>query len=307
MLSVGWGLSKKIAPVLASGLASPYAFIHAARQHVACQIGAQRISGMDLTALTRALSLRPAETRLLILTDFDGTLVELAEDPDGVELSGDRRDLIQRLARRPDLSLGVVSGRRLADLRLRVGVEAGIYYAGLHGLEIEGPGIHFLHSQTADTRELIQHLGRSLVGATKDLTGVRIEHKGLTVAMHVRRAGPAAKQRAEEIFRDIAGPHLETGVLRLLCGAAVFELLPGIAWTKGDAVLRIKAEVERQYGRAAWLIYLGDDVTDEDAFSAVGVDGITIAVGDRPATAAFRLPDPGAVERFLQQLARTEP
>ena len=262
---------------------------------------------MDLTALTRALSLRPDETRLLILTDFDGTLVELAEDPDSVELSDDRRDLIQRLARRPDLSLGVVSGRRLADVRLKVGAGADIYYAGLHGLEIEGPGIHFVHSQTAETRQLVQRLSQALVDATGDLPGVQIENKELTVAMHVRRAGPGAKQRAEEIFREIASPHLGTGVLRLLCGAAVFELLPGIAWTKGDAVLRIKAEVERQYGRAAWLIYLGDDVTDEDAFSAVGAGGITIAVGDRPATAAFRLPDPGAVERFLQQLARAEP
>ncbi len=262
---------------------------------------------MDVGPLTRALSLRPAEARLLILTDFDGTLVELAEDPDSVELSSGRRDLIRRLARRPDLTLGVVSGRRLADLRLRVGAGDGIYYAGLHGLEIEGPGIHFLHSQTADTRTLIQRLGRSLVDATKDLVGVRVENKELTVAMHVRRAAPTAQQHAEEVFREIAGPHLKTGAMRLLCGAAVFELLPGIAWTKGDAVLRIKAEVERQYQRAAWLIYLGDDVTDEDAFGAVGAGGITIAVGYRPSTAAFRLPDPDAVERFLRQLALTGP
>ena len=76
---------------------------------------------MDLSPLTRAVSQRPAEARLLILTDFDGTLVELQENPDSVELSSGRRDLIQRLARRPDLTLGVVSGRRLADVRLRVG------------------------------------------------------------------------------------------------------------------------------------------------------------------------------------------
>ena len=262
---------------------------------------------MDLRPLTRAVSQRPAEARLLILTDFDGTLVELQENPDSVELSSGRRDLIQRLARRPDLTLGVVSGRRLADVRLRVGAGDDVYYAGLHGLEIEGPGIHFLHSQTGDTCALVQRLGRSLVDATQDIAGVRIENKELTVAMHVRRAAPAARKRAEEIFREIAGPFLKTGALHLQYGAAVFELLPGVAWTKGDAVLRIKAEVERQHRRAAWLIYLGDDVTDENAFSAVGAGGITIAVGDRPATAAFRLPDPNAVERFLRELALTEP
>ena len=262
---------------------------------------------MDLSALTLALSLRPAETRLLILTDFDGTLVELAEDPDSVELSSDRRDLIQRLARRPDLTLGVVSGRRLADVRMRVGAGDGIYYAGLHGLEIEGPGIHFLHSQTDHTRALIQRLGRSLVDATKDLAGVRVENKELTIALHVRGAAPAAQQHAEETFREIAGPCLEAGTLRVLFGAAVFELLPGVAWAKGDAVLRIKAEVERQYRRAAWLIYVGDDVTDEDAFRAVGPQGMTIAVGDRSASAAFRLANPDAVWRFLQQLTLPVP
>ena len=282
-------------------------FVHVVRQHFTCQIDVQEISGMDLSALTTALNLRPAGARLLVLTDFDGTLVELAEDPDSIELSSGRRDLLRHLARRPDLTLGVVSGRRVADVRMRVGAGDGVYYAGLHGLEIEGPGMHFLHSQTASTRALIQRLGRRLIDATKDVSGVRVENKELTIAMHVRGAAPAAQQHAEETFREIAGPYLETGTLRVLCGAAVFELLPGVAWTKGDAVLRIKAEVERQYRRAAWLIYLGDDVTDENAFSAVGAGGITIAVGDRPATAAFRLQDPNAVERFLRQLILTEP
>ena len=262
---------------------------------------------MDVSPLARALSLRPAETRLLVLTDFDGTLAELAGDPDSVELPSDRRDLIQRLARRPDLTLGVVSGRRLADVRLRVGVSDGIYYAGLHGLEIEGPGIQFLHSEATHACTLIQRLGRSLIDATRDLAGVRIENKELTVAMHVRGAAPEARQRAEDTLHEIAGPFLETGALRVLHGAAVFEFLPAIAWTKGDAVLRIKAEVERQYRRAVWLIYIGDDVTDEDAFSVVGGNGMTIAVGDRPATAAFRLPDPDAVERFLRQFTLAKP
>ena len=282
-------------------------FVHVVYQRFTRRIDVREAPRMDLSTLTLALSLRPAETRLLILTDFDGTLVKLAEDPDSVELSSSRRDLIRQLARRPDLSLGVVSGRRLAEVRLKIGAGDGIYYAGLHGLEIEGPGLQFVHSQAAHTCTLVQRLGRSLVDATRDCAGVRIENKELTVAMHVRRAAPGARQRAEEIFREIAGPSLETGALRLLCGAEVFELLPGVAWTKGDAVLRIRAEVERRHGRSAWLMYLGDDVTDEDAFGAVGESGMTIAVGDRPATAAFHLPDPDAVERFLRQLTLTAP
>jgi trehalose 6-phosphate phosphatase len=255
---------------------------------------------MDLSAIGRALSQRPAEARLLLLMDFDGTLVELADDPDAVELSTARRDLLQCLARRPALTMGVISGRRLADLRMRVGAGNAIFYAGLHGLEIEGPGMQFLHSQAANTRALIQRIGGSLIDATKDLAGVRVENKELTVAMHVRGAASAAQRQAELSFREIAEPHLKAGTLRLLHGDRVFELLPAVAWTKGAAILHIKAEVERQYRQAAWLIYVGDDVTDEDAFRAVGTKGMTIAVGDRPAPAAFRLPNPDAVEYFLQ-------
>jgi trehalose 6-phosphate phosphatase len=262
---------------------------------------------MDLSAIARALSLRPAESRLLLLTDFDGTLVELGEDLDAVELSPARRDVLQCLARRSDVTMGVVSGRRLADLRMRVGAGDVSYYAGSHGLEIEGPGIQFLHSQAGHTRLLIRRLGRSLIDATKDLAGVRVENKELTLAMHVRGAAVATQRHAEWAFREIAEPHLEAGTLRVLQGHQVFELLPAVAWTKGHAVLRIKAEVERHYRQAAWLIYVGDDVTDEDAFRAVGPQGMTIAVGGRPAPAAFRLQNPDAVWRFLQQLTLTGP
>jgi len=262
---------------------------------------------VDLNAIVRRLSLKPAGSRLLLLTDFDGTLVELEKDPDAVELSPARRDVLQSLACRPGVTLGVVSGRRLADLRVRVGAGDVSYYAGLHGLEIEGPGIQFLHSQAGDTHRLIQRLGRLLIDATKDLAGVRVENKELTLAMHVRGAAATAQRHAEAAFREIAEPSLETGTLRLMHGDAVFELLPGVAWTKGDAVLRIKTEVERHYGQPTCLLYVGDDVTDEDAFRAVGPEEMTIAVGHRPAPAAFRLENPDAVWRFLQQLALTGP
>ena len=261
---------------------------------------------MDVNAIVQRLSLKPAGTRLLLLADFDGTLVDLEEDPGAVELSPARRDVLQCLARRSDVTMGLVSGRRLADLRMRVGAGDVSYYAGLHGLEIEGPGIQFLHSQAGDTRLLIQRLGRSLIDATKDLAGVRVENKELTLAMHVRGAA-AAQRHAEAAFRELAEPYLETGTLRLMHGHAVFELLPGVAWTKGDAVLRIKTEVERRYRQPACLLYVGDDVTDEDAFRAVGPEGMTIAVGHRPAPAAYRLQNPEAVWRFLHQLALTDP
>jgi alpha,alpha-trehalase len=239
-----------------------------------------------------------------MLLDFDGTLVELADDPDLVRLSDARRDLLRRLARRPDLTIGVISGRRLADLRRRVDAGSAVFYAGLHGLEIEGPGTRFVHVRAAGTRALIRRLGRSLVTATRDLADVRIEDKAFTVAMHVRGAAPTARRHAKGRLLEIAGPHLEAGTLRVLRGANVFEILPAVAWTKGDAVLHIKAAVARRYRRPVWPVYAGDDVTDEDAFTAIGIEGLAVAVGDRPTRAAFRLAGPEAVERLLRRVAR---
>ena len=258
---------------------------------------------MDLSAIIQALSRKPADARPLVLMDFDGTLVELRDSPEAVELPAGRRELLWSMGHRSGLTMGVISGRRLADLRSRVGAGDSVYYSGLHGLEIEGPGLSFLHADAQRTRPLIERLARSLDDATKDLVGVYVENKDLAVAMHVRGAAPALQRRAEQSFREIAAPHVEAGTLRVLNGNRVFELLPALAWTKGDAVLRIRTQVERQHGQPAWLIYIGDDVTDEDAFRAVGEGGLTIAVGYRPAPAAFRLSNPDAVEQFLRAFA----
>jgi trehalose-phosphatase len=258
---------------------------------------------MDLSTVVQAVRRKPAGARLLVLMDFDGTLVDLADDPDAVELRSSIRDLLRSLVLRPELTVGVISGRRLADVRRRVGLGQGVFYVGLHGFEIEGPGLRFLHDRAVETSPVIQQVARALVDPVRDLAGVRVENKELTVAVHVRGAAPAVRQRAERALREIAAPHLAGGGLRLLRGADVFEFLPDVAWTKGDAVLSIKAQVERCYEQPAWPIYLGDDVTDEDAFRAVaGAGGPTIVVGSGPSSALYRLPHPGLVERFLQEL-----
>ena len=83
---------------------------------------------------------RPHDARPLVLLDFDGTLAEFDLDPATITLTPSRQILLQTLGRRTDLSAGLVSGRRIADLRERIPSAATMFLAGLHGLEIEGPG-----------------------------------------------------------------------------------------------------------------------------------------------------------------------
>ena len=245
---------------------------------------------------------------LLLLTDFDGTLCEFHTDPTAVVLSDPRRTALSTLAQRQGLSVGIVSGRRADDARRRTALDGPVYYAGLHGMEIDGPDSSFEVPQLAARRDLLQEIARSVAAEIAPLRGAFLENKELSWALHVRAAAPADRERAERTFWSLASPALDAGTVRLQRGECVFELLPDIPWNKGDAVRWIEADATRRLGVAARPVYLGDDRTDEPAFDAVGARGVTVAVGRRPSGARFRLPDPAAVERLLIQLvAVTEP
>ena len=239
---------------------------------------------------------------LLLLTDFDGTLCEFRNDPGSVRLPESRRAALSTLARRPAVCVGFVSGRRAADVRDRAALDGPVYYAGLHGMEIVGPAGGFTVDQLAAHRERLQVLAASLAAAVRPLDGVFLEDKDLSVALHVRAAAPGDRARAEETFWTLVSPALRAGRARVQRGHHVFELLPDIAWNKGNAVRWIEADATRRFAAPVRPVYLGDDRTDEYAFEAVGNRGVTVIVGRAPSAAAHRLPDPAAVERLLARL-----
>ncbi len=249
---------------------------------------------------------RPHDARPLVLLDFDGTLAEFDLDPATITLTPSRQILLQALGRRTDLSAGLVSGRRIADLRERIPSAATMFLAGLHGLEIEGPGIHFAHHAVALAAPGLSLLSKDLRRAVKPLPGVLVEDKTYSIVMHVRGASKADRLHAITRFNALAEPLLSEGTVRLQPGDQVFELLPNIDWAKGDAVRAIIRQVETDTKETVWPVYIGDDATDEDAFEAIGTNGLTIAVGKRPARASFQIDDPAAVECFLRAILATE-
>jgi trehalose-phosphatase len=249
---------------------------------------------------------RPHDARPLVLSDFDGTLAEFKIDPATVTLPASRQMLLQELSARADLSAGIVSGRRISDLRDRVPPAPSLFIAGLHGLEIEGPGLRFAHHAMALAAPGISVLARELRRAVKPLPGVIIEDKTYSIVLHVRGASKADRLHAITRFNALSEPLLSEGTVRLQPGDHVLELLPNIDWAKGDAVRAIIRHVEADTRDAIWPVYIGDDQTDEDAFEEIGTNGLTIAVGKRTAGAAFRVDDPAAVECFLRAILATE-
>jgi alpha,alpha-trehalase len=249
---------------------------------------------------------RPAGAHVLLLLDFDGTLAEFAPDPSAVHLPEGRLELLQSIVARADITLGIVSGRRIADMRERTGVGATVFYAGLHGLEIDGPGLRFMHAAAALVAPTIGVLEKEMTKAMSGLPGVFIEDKGWSLVLHVRGASKPDRLHATTRFRTLAEPYLSDGVLRVQPGDEMIELLPNVDWTKGEAVQCIIHHVETQRQQPVWPVYIGDDATDEDAFEVIGNSGLTIAVSDRPVGASFRVPDPAAVEEFLRQISKID-
>jgi len=255
----------------------------------------------SLSDLAAEIAARCGRRHLLLLCDFDGTLTPFDPDPRAVRLGEGMARVLGSLASRPDCTIGVISGRRLQDVRDRITVPGALYIAGFHGLEVHAPGETFLHPGASAAAATMREIADVLRPRIAHLPGVFIEDKDLSIALHYREAEPAVRVVAQSVFVDAARAALDAGRLRLLPGACVVELLPSIGWHKGSALQWIRERVERLHG-PTFTIYIGDDVTDEDAFRAVGPDGMTIGASDRVSGVQFHVDGPAAVERLLHSL-----
>ncbi|HSJ24180.1 MAG TPA: trehalose-phosphatase [Longimicrobiales bacterium] len=238
---------------------------------------------------------------LLLGLDFDGTLAPIVPRPEDAALPAETRALLEALADRPDTHVALISGRGLADLRGRVGL-AGVFYAGNHGLEIEGPGVHRVHPEAvAATGRLAETAGRlrERFGA---VPGVIVEDKGLTLSVHYRLVEDPAEGAG--IARQVRALCEAVPDLRVTDGKKVVEIRPDVEWHKGRALSFLSASLLEGHANAP-VVFIGDDRTDEDAFRVVGDGGCAVVVGDPPADTAAHaaLASTTEVRRFLECLA----
>jgi trehalose-phosphatase len=258
-----------------------------------------------LAEVQAAVDSRPSETAFVLLLDFDGTLAEFNPDPAAPELTPERYELLSAIARRPTMSLGIVSGRRLDDLRRRTRLPDHVYHAGLHGLELEVHGKRETHPDLGLAIERMSGLADCLKKLLDEFPDGYIEDKGASVAVHTRRLPKDMHSRAFARADVLAVPWIAKNYVRRLEGNCVVEYLPNIKGHKGDATNWITADVETKLQRPAWVAYIGDDITDEDAFNAITA-GISILVGLRPTAATHKLDGIADVDRFLRWLASRE-
>lgn len=269
-------------------------------------MSAERLQGSSLVdeqeIASRILADR-GERPLLLLTDFDGTLSDMAPTPDTAHVRPDVHLALSILAASPIVHLGVISGRRLADVRTRVGLHMD-FVSGLHGLEIEGPGEAFHHPSLVGAAPIIRQIAADARQKLAWCPQVVLEDKTYALTCHVRRVDLADASRVEDEFLMVAQPFLDAGALKLLPGARAFELLPAVDWHKGRGLEWIRDSVERATGTPCQVVYFGDDRTDEDAFVALRQGDVGVGVGSRPHDHLihFRLSGPVSVGRLLMAL-----
>ena len=234
-----------------------------------------------------------AAKRVAVLLDFDGTLAEIAATPELAQMKPGMRAALLSLRHEHDVVVAIVSGRALEDVRERVGIPE-LIYAGCHGLVIRGPGLDFLQPQAQRAVPALKRLAEQLAPRLRHIAGVLVEDKVLGISVHFRQVAARDRQEVALAVQTIAGR--SDWKFRVRRGREVWEISPTVDWDKGRAVRWILA---RAAGRDALPIFIGDDVTDEDAFVALP-EGITIRVGQAAeSSAAWSVAGPEEVGTFL--------
>ena len=244
-------------------------------------------------------SLAGAPARVLLL-DYDGTLAPFQVERDRATPYEGVREAVKSILSSGHTRVVVISGRQVTDLQRLLGVEPPPELWGTHGWErLERGGPHRLRALPPAADVALKRAGSAFAPELHD----RVEIKPASVALHVRGLTPAEAERVRALARSAWEPLTTEGGLELYPFDGGLELRVR-GWDKGDAV---RAVLDDEPEGTA-VAYLGDDLTDEDAFRALGelsisgrVNALCVLVREeaRPSLAATRLRPLGEMLEFL--------
>lgn len=227
---------------------------------------------------------------LLIASDYDGTLAPIVDNPDLAHPDAAAMRAIVELGAIPDTAVALISGRSWAELHRLSGAPPNVALIGGHGAEF-GPA-----SQSPgepEARAALVAATASLQAIAAEFAGAVVEPKPTGVAFHYRKVDPERVAAALSMISD--GPARDPRLISRH-GKMVVELSSSTV-DKGIALARL----ERESGADA-TVFIGDDVTDEDAFAALSASGLGIKVGPGPTNARHRLASQDRVAGVLRRL-----
>lgn len=247
------------------------------------------LSSID-DALVERLDAAARAARLLVASDFDGTIAPIVADPEAAQADRGAIAALRTLVALPATRVAIVSGRALADLAARTAELDGAIRVGSHGAEFECAAAPLAAKQAALRARVAGWLREVAVRGA----GLVLEEKPASLALHYRRAGDHVAATAVEAV--LRGPASWPGVV-VRHGKMVVELSV-VEGNKGTALQRIRDEVG-----ATVVVFFGDDVTDEDAFAVLTTADVGVKVGAGESRAAHHIATTASVGRLLARLA----
>ncbi len=243
------------------------------------------------------------KSQAALFLDYDGTLTPIVERPELAILSSKTKNQLKKLAKNERFKVFIISGRALADVKRLVGV-SNIEYVGNHGFEIQGADLDFGDFSFLRFREILEYLKWEITKELVFFKGAFVEDKGLGLSVHYRLLNLKDESIFNTFLKVITREFSSRGEIRITQGKKVFEIQAPLDWDKGKAVALILKNKELIHGKHKVLpIYIGDDVTDEDAFSVLKNTGITVFVGElRPSQAQYYLNNANEVVEFLKYI-----
>lgn len=248
--------------------------------------------------LSDLLAAYRAGRRLILLFDYDGTLVPIADHPRLARLTSDNRRLLERLAGQPRVHVGIISGRALADLK-EILCLSNLCLAGTGGLELDLDGLQLAARSVRRAHALVQEAAHRVSARLADFAGAWLENKGSAFTVHYRHAVPQSIKALRADVRETLRPF--SSALRTSEGPMALEVIPELGWNKGTAVAMI---VRHLRASDYLLLYAGDSANDAEGLeTAMALGGIGIGIGpDAPRVAKNRLQGPGDLHEMLADL-----
>ncbi|MFZ2173100.1 MAG: trehalose-phosphatase [Rhodococcus sp. (in: high G+C Gram-positive bacteria)] len=236
------------------------------------------MSAQDLPIeLRRALSRVAREPRLLVASDYDGTMAPIVSDPEKALPHAESVRALRGLAGLASTTAAVISGRALKDLAALSRLPAEVQLVGSHGSEFD---IGFIHAIDADARNLLVAITEELHRVAALYPGTSVEVKPASAALHIRNADADHGERALNAVRADSAQWVGVQVTE---GKSVIELAV-VATDKGHAL-----DLIRHQEAATAAVFVGDDVTDEKAFSRLHGPDVGVKVGPGDSLAEFRV------------------
>lgn len=236
--------------------------------------------------VTTALDEAASASRLLVTSDFDGTLSPIVNNPSDARPLPHAGQALIELAELPATAAALISGRALRDLRTLSSMPPTVQLVGSHGAEFDSGFSHDIN------QDLLRQITDALTSIASGRPGVTVETKPASVALHVRNASESDGDAALHEARAAS----EGWEAHATAGKAVLEFAV-ISTDKGEAI-----DILREQYEATTVVFFGDDVTDEKAFRRLRDADVGVKVGPGETLARFRIGSPEDVATALRQL-----